>query len=340
MPVTLDRLQFAPPPPPGMLRALALAVLAHLLLMAALTWGINWNSDPVTLSAEAELWSRVPQEAAPALVEPPTPVPVPPPVPAPVPVPVPPPPAPPVEVIKPPAPPEPSAAARDAEIALEREKEKEKEKAKERLAAEKRQQLALEKKREEEKERERELAAKKKREATQAQAQALEARRKQDEVRKKQELAKAKAAEEKKLEARKEEAEKNAKVAEEAKRIENQRVANLERIKGLAGAPGAPTATGNALRSSGPSSSYAGRIVARVKPNIVFGEDITGNPKAEVEVKTAPDGTIVGQRIVKSSGLASWDEAVLKALIKTQVLPRDTDGRVPPSLIIEFRPKD
>lgn len=311
-----------------MLRALALAILAHLLLMAALTWGISWNSDPVTLSAEAELWSRVPQEAAPALVEPPTPVPVP------VPVPVPPPPTPPVEAVKPPAPPEPSAIARDAEIALEREKEKEKEK--ERLAAEKRKQLALEQKREEEKERERELAAKKKRET----AQELEARRKQDEVHKKQELAKAKAAEEKKLEARKEEAAKKLKLTEEAKRIENQRVANLERMKGLAGATGAPTATGSAQHSSGPSSSYAGRIVARVKPNIVFGEEIAGNPKAEVEVKTAPDGTIVGQRIVKSSGVASWDEAVLKALIKTQVLPRDTDGRVPPSLFIDFRPKD
>jgi colicin import membrane protein len=322
MPATLDRLQFAPPPQPGMLRALALAILAHLLLMAALTWGISWNSEPVTLSAEAELWSRVPQEVAPALVEPPTPVPVP------VPVPV--PPAPPIEAVKPPAPPEPSAVARDAEIALEREQEKE------RLAAQQRKQLALEKKREQEKERELELAAKKKREA----AQELEAKRKQDEARKKQELAKAKSADEKKLEARKEEAAKKLKLTEEAKRIENQRVANLERMKGLAGATGAPTATGAALRSSGPSSSYAGRIVARVKPNIVFGEEIAGNPKAEVEVKTAPDGTIVGQRIVKSSGVASWDEAVLKALIKTQVLPRDTDGRVPPSLFIDFRPKD
>ena len=57
-------------------------------------------------------------------------------------------------------------------------------------------------------------------------------------------------------------------------------------------------------------------------------------------MRTAPDGTIVGQRIVKSSGARGWDEAVLKAVIKTEVLPRDVDGRVPPSFIIGFRPKD
>jgi colicin import membrane protein len=89
-----------------------------------------------------------------------------------------------------------------------------------------------------------------------------------------------------------------------------------------------------------PSGTYGGRVAARVKPNIVFGEEIVGNPIAEVEVRTSPDGTIVSQRIVKSSGVRSWDEAVLKAVIKTEVLPRDIDGRVPSSLIISFRPKD
>jgi colicin import membrane protein len=31
---------------------------------------------------------------------------------------------------------------------------------------------------------------------------------------------------------------------------------------------------------------------------------------------------------------------VLKAMIKTEVRPRDTDGRVPTPLIIDFRPRD
>ena len=321
MPAAADRLEFAPPPQPGTVRAFVLAILAHVLLMIALTWGISWNREPITLSAEAELWSAVPQEAAPRANEP-TP---PPPVPVPEPKPAPPAP-PPVEAVKPPAPPEP--APRAVDIALEREKEKK--------AQERRKQLALEREQEREKEREkkreeqRELAAQKKLEA----AKEREAERKL-EASKKLELAKAKAAEEKKQEAAKKQ-----KLAEEARRIEAQRQANLDRMRGLAGATGAPDAKGSAQRSSGPSDSYTGRIRARVKPNIVFSEDIAGNPSAEVEVRTSPDGTIVGQRITKSSGVRSWDEAVLRAVIKTEVLPRDVDGRVHSPLTIIFRPKD
>jgi colicin import membrane protein len=42
---------------------------------------------------------------------------------------------------------------------------------------------------------------------------------------------------------------------------------------------------------------------------------------------------------VRSSGSKAWDEAVLRALDKTEVLPRDTDGRVPSPVVIEFKPK-
>ena len=59
-----------------------------------------------------------------------------------------------------------------------------------------------------------------------------------------------------------------------------------------------------------------------------------------VEVRCAPDGTIVGKKLIKSSGNAAWDNAVLKAIDKTEVLPRDTDGRVHSPLVISFRPKD
>ena len=301
MPASVDRLQFAPPAPPGMLRAIGFALAAHVLLMLALTWGVNWKREPLTLSVEAELWSSVPQEAAPKLAEP---MPVPP---APVPLPA---PAPIVEAVKPAPAPEPPRAA---DIAIEREKEKQR--ADDLLAEARRRQLAREKKREAEKE--------------------VEGQRKL-EARRKAELAKAKAVEDQ----QKQDAASKRRLAEDEKRGEARRDATLERLKGMAGATGAPQANGTALRSSSPSGSYAGRVAARVKPNIVFSEDIAGNPRAEVEVRTAPDGTIIGQRIVKSSGVRSWDEAVLKAVIKTEVLPRDIDGRVPPSLIIDFRPRD
>ena len=125
-----------------------------------------------------------------------------------------------------------------------------------------------------------------------------------------------------------------------ARKLEAQRDANLKRMTGLAGATGAPTSTGTALHASGPSASYAGRIRARIKPNIVFTDSIAGNPVAEVEVRTAPDGTIISRKLTQVSGVKSWDDAVLKAIDKTEVLPRDLDGQVPPVLTISFRPKD
>lgn len=127
--------------------------------------------------------------------------------------------------------------------------------------------------------------------------------------------------------------------AEETRR-EAQRQENLRRIQGLAGASGGPTATGIALQSAGPSAAYAGRIKARIKPNILLAELPAGNPLAEVEVRTASDGLILSRRLLKPSGNAQWDEAVLRAIDKTERLPRDSDGRVPSLLVIAFRPND
>jgi colicin import membrane protein len=103
---------------------------------------------------------------------------------------------------------------------------------------------------------------------------------------------------------------------------------------------GEPSSTGTAARTAGPSATYGGRIKAAIKPNIVFTDSVDGNPMAVVEVRAAPDGTIIGQRLVKSSGVKSWDDAVMRAIDKTAVLPRDTDGRVPSPFEISFRVHD
>jgi colicin import membrane protein len=262
-----DRLEFAPPTAPGLVRSIALAILAHAVLLAALTWGVNWHRGEL-LTVEAELWSAVPEVAAPKAVE----------VPA--------------EPEPEPAPPPPQVAPRvsDADIALEREKRRKEHEELERLEHEK---LALQKKREQEK-------------------QAAEDKKKKDKLKEQQ----------------------------DAKVREKLRQENLKRMAGLAGANGAPNSTGTAQKSAGPSASYAGRIRARIKPNIVFTEDISGNPRAEVEVRTSPDGTIVGSKLIKSSGNSGWDEAVLRAIEKTEVLPRNEDGVVPSPMTIGFRPRD
>jgi len=50
----------------------------------------------------------------------------------------------------------------------------------------------------------------------------------------------------------------------------------------------------------------------------------------------AADGTIVASKLARSSGVPEWDQAVLRAIERTEVLPRDVDGRVPPRMIITF----
>ena len=145
-------------------------------------------------------------------------------------------------------------------------------------------------------------------------------------------------AEKKRQQALQEEQRKKLAEKAELERLEKLRQDNLKRIAGQAGATGVPSATGTAARDAGPSASYAGRIIARVKPNIVLTETVIGSPRAEVEVRAAPDGTIIGRRLIKSSGNKDWDDAVLRALDRTEMLPRDTDGRVPSPITIGFTP--
>lgn len=88
------------------------------------------------------------------------------------------------------------------------------------------------------------------------------------------------------------------------------------------------------------SNSYPSLLIAKIKPNLIFAEGIIGNPRTEIEVDIDPDGSILRRRIVQSSGSKAWDDAVLKAIDRTAVLPKDIDGRVPNKLVIGFRPLD
>ena len=135
---------------------------------------------------------------------------------------------------------------------------------------------------------------------------------------------------------------KEAKDAKEAKMLDELRQQNMKRIAGMAGGGGNgdANASGKDMDSSGPSPGYAGRIVARIKPNIVFTDDVVGNPRVEVEIRTSVSGTILSSRISQSSGVKAWDAAVLRAIEKTEVLPKDINGTIPTSMTLGFRPKE
>lgn len=290
---THARLDLAPPAEAGSRSAMALSLLAHLLLAAALAWGVQWtNSDPqVTFSAE--LWSPTAQQAAPAQVLPPPPPPAPEAKPAPPPAPTP-------EARRPDPQPQ-------ADIALEREKKR-------KLEEERKKAEALKDKAEKEK------LAKDKADKARKDEEA----RKLKEKEKERELAKAKD------EARKEQARKEAaaQAAQDKLRLEQ-----LQRIQGMAGATGSPESKGTALRSSAPSSSYAGKIIEQIRNNTTFTDAGAGRPSVVVLVKTSSSGAILSRRVVTSSGNPAWDEAVLRAVDKMGTVPRDTDGRVPEVLL-------
>jgi colicin import membrane protein len=280
-----------PPEAASMGRGLAFALLAHGLLILGLTYGLNWRSDS-SPSFEAELWSSVPQVAAPREEAPPEPEPQAPP------------PEPDRRAQQRAAEEDEAAQQREAEIALAKEKKRREEKARE--EAEKREKAVKEK----------------------------EAKKKEAEDR----AAKEKAARE---EQQRKKAQ-DAKAAREAREAEARREAlrqeNLRRIQGMAG--GTPGSTGAAAQNAAPSAGWVGRVKGKIRPLIIYAEEGAANPQAEVQVTLQPDGRILGSKLLKSSGDADWDRAVLRAIERAETLPRDTDGRVPSVIILTFRPRE
>lgn len=121
MQATADSLAFAPPPEPAAVRGFVLAVIAHLLLLIALSGLITWQSDDQSSPVQAELWSSIPREAAPAPPPPTSPQPK-------------------VQVQPQPkeVQPAPPPVAKQPDIAVEREKKKREEEAKRRAEDEQR----------------------------------------------------------------------------------------------------------------------------------------------------------------------------------------------------------
>ena len=234
-----------------------ISIAAHLALIGALWWGLHWRSSTEEVASSAELWSAVPEAAAPPPVETPPPPPVvetppPPPVetpkppdivteqikekkPPPKPAPPPPPPPPPPK----PAPPKPAPVPPPPP----------------------------------------------------------------------------------KL---------------DAKALQKLHDENLKRMMGQMDAPA--TATGTAARNSGPSANWGGKVAALIKQHLVYTDSMSGLRSPDIEIRLGVDGSILSQRITKSSGNPAFDDAVLRAVIGTQKLPRDTDGTLPSDVVLTFNP--
>lgn len=323
MDATADRFDFAPPHGRRWRGPLVLALVIHGLLVIALTWGITWNQNPQVV-AEAELWSALPQVAAPRANEPDEPPP--PEVAKPAP------PAPEPEVA-PPAPPVPQRS--QADIALEKKKKE-----------------AEQRRREEELQRQRDLEAKKKAELKkqeelkkQREADALAEKKKRDKTAQdkvaKEKADKDKAAKDKALaeQKKKDEALRKAEDARRDAQLEADRKKNLARMMGMAGASGGSTAQGNAAKSSGPSASYAGKVQAAIKANYTAPEEFPAGLEVVAEISVLPDGTITGHTLSKRSGNDKFDKTVSRAIELTRRIPKDENGSIPDRVfVITFKP--
>ena len=174
---------------------------------------------------------------------------------------------------------------------------------------------------------------------------ALEKKRKQLEKEKQEEL--------KKLELKKAELElAKKKEAEEKKRLAKEKAAqdkifeeNMRRLNGQVVKSGSG-GLGEALKSTGNNRgdpSYNAKVAAKIKSNTIYvvTDTSSGNPTVEFVIQLFPDGSLRGPiKKTKSSGVLAFDEAVAKAIEKSQPFPRDKSGEVPASLNLVHKMKD
>ena len=83
------------------------------------------------------------------------------------------------------------------------------------------------------------------------------------------------------------------------------------------------------------------RIQAKIRGNVILPPDIAGNPEAIFDVVQLPTGEIISAEIRKSSGSPIYDDAVLRAILKSSPLPKpDTPDLFQRNLRLTFRPKE
>jgi colicin import membrane protein len=92
---------------------------------------------------------------------------------------------------------------------------------------------------------------------------------------------------------------------------------------------------GNAL------AGWRDKFYKKIFSNITFNIDsYKGNKPAIIEVRLAPDGTILRKVMITSSGDSAYDQAVMTAIDLTQSFPKDDDGKIPELVHkLTFKPK-
>jgi colicin import membrane protein len=86
-------------------------------------------------------------------------------------------------------------------------------------------------------------------------------------------------------------------------------------------------------------TDYVGRIKGKIRGNIVLPPEIKGNPEAVFDVTQLPSGEILTVRLKRSSGNATLDAAIERAILKSSPLPRPEQADLfQRSLELKYRP--
>ena len=92
------------------------------------------------------------------------------------------------------------------------------------------------------------------------------------------------------------------------------------------------------------SDDYRARISAKIRQRVILPPDLRGNPEANYEVSLLPDGSVTQVRLLQSSGFATYDAAVERAILAAQPLPVPKEPRLFQAnfrnLFLSFRPKE
>ena len=69
-------------------------------------------------------------------------------------------------------------------------------------------------------------------------------------------------------------------------------------------------------------AAWISQIRGKVRGNIVLPPEVKGNPEAIFDVTLLPSGEVIAVRLKQSSGQASLDAAVERAILKSSPLPK------------------
>ncbi len=331
MPLNQDLHHRGPILPPKQslnVRAVAMALIAHALLLLALVLNLDWKTEnqgpmQIELWADGTTPTAAPAQSTKPEVKPePTP-PKPEPEPEPEPVKPPPPPEPP----PPPAPPAVTEAPKnevDPEIALENERKKKAEK--ERLEKE-----LAERKAKEDERREKDRIKREKDAAEKKERERLEQIERVEKEKKEKEEKDKKLAEEKKAS--------EAKAAAAKKAAADQAFKDAMRgdVMGVAGMPGG-TADRNQA-GGGNYSGYGAKIRACVQPGVSFPAppQSGSNPTVQYRVQLKSDGTVSGVKLLKTSGNSNFDQAVERGISRCTPFPKPDSGSYPSYIDVDYR---